>query len=102
MFVGPRSPDAIAELARECFQSRYGGLGALRSPDIALISRLIGARSPTHGELLSYLLFDREFTRALIALGKADAEAWVNAPPGRSEPWQLEPLDALREPSRSV
>jgi NTE family protein len=102
MFVGPRSPDAIAELARECFQSRYGGLGALRSPDIALISRLIGARSPTHGELLSYLLFDREFTRALIALGKADAEAWVNAPPGRSEPWQLEPLDALREPSRTV
>jgi NTE family protein len=97
IFVAPR-PGAIAELAASCFHSRYGGLKALRSPDLAALSRLLGTDSPTHGELLSYLLFDREFIGELIEMGRRDARAWLDAPPGPDEPWQLEPLDALAAP----
>jgi NTE family protein len=81
-----------------CYRERYGGLKALRSPDLAALSRLLGTASPTHGELLSYLLFDREFIRALIEMGRRDAQAWLEAPPGAEEPWQLEPLEALAGP----
>jgi hypothetical protein len=53
------------------------------------------ARNNSHGELLSYLLFDRDFIDALIDLGRADATRWLNAPPGPEQPWQTEPLDAF-------
>jgi hypothetical protein len=33
-------------------------------------------------------------------MGRSDARAWLAAPPGPAQPWQLEPLDALAE-SRS-
>jgi len=42
-------------------------------------------------------LFDQEFIEALIDLGRADAEHWLNAPPGADEPWQLGPLDVFVE-----
>jgi NTE family protein len=95
IFVAPRRADAISKLAARIFRERYGGLRALRSPDLAGLSRLLGTDSPTHGELLSYLLFDPEFIQALIRMGRADARAWLQAPPGIEEPWQVEPLDAF-------
>lgn len=101
MFIAPRAAGAIAALATEVFRSRYGGLKALRSPDLAVLSRLLGGQSHTHGELLSYLLFDRDFIAALIEMGAQDATAWLNAPPGVEEPWRTDPLDALR-PARSA
>jgi NTE family protein len=101
IFVAPRRPHAISELATKCFHSRYGGLKAMRSPDLAVLSRLIGGDSPTHGELLSYLLFDHEFVEGLITMGQNDARAWLQAPPGPDEPWQLEPLDAFTQTGRS-
>lgn len=100
MFIAPRTPAAIATLATEVFHSRYGGLKALRSPDLAVLSHLLGGQSHTHGELLSYLLFDREFIAALIEMGAQDAEAWLNAPPGADEPWQIDPLDAFTQTGR--
>jgi NTE family protein len=100
MFIAPRRPDAIAKLAMRTFQRRYGGLKALRSPDLAVMGRLLGGQSPTHGELLSYLLFDHEFIDGLVKMGRRDAKAWLQAPPGPSEPWQLEPLDAFAETGR--
>jgi NTE family protein len=100
MFIAPRTPAAIATLATEVFHSRYGGLRALRSPDLAVLSHLLGSQSHTHGELLSYLLFDREFIAALIEMGAQDAEAWLNAPPGDGEPWQTDPLDAFTQTGR--
>ncbi len=100
MFIAPRAPGAIAQLANEVFHSRYGGLKSVRSPDLAVLARLIGGQNHAHGELLSYLLFDQEFIGELIEMGERDANAWLNAPPGPSEPWQLDPLDAFTETGR--
>jgi len=97
MFVAPRRRGIIGDIATEVFRTRYGGLKGLRSPDFPLLNRLLGGDSPVHGELLSYLLFDQEFIEALIDLGRADAEHWLNAPPGVDEPWQLGPLDVFVE-----
>lgn len=101
MFIAPRTPGAIALLANEVFHSRYGDLKSLRSPDLAVLARLIGGQNHAHGELLSYL-FDQEFTSGLIEMGERAANAWLNAPPDPSEPWQLDPLDAFTETGRLV
>lgn len=109
IFVAPRTHHAIANLASDIFHARYDGLKGLRSPDFAVLGRLLGGDGRAHGELLSYLLFDREFISELMAMGARDARAWLDAPPGREEPWQLEPLDVLveaepprRKPSKRV
>jgi NTE family protein len=101
MFIAPSRRGVIGDIAAEVFQKRYGGLKGLRSPDFPLLKRLLGGDGPAHGELLSYLLFDAEFIEALIDLGREDAERWLNAPPGRDEPWQLGPLDVFVEASRT-
>ena len=95
MFVSPGKTGAVGELASEVFRARYGGLKGLRSPDLRLLNRLLGGDSPTHGELLSYLLFDPEFVRELIEMGMRDATAWLKAPAGPDWPWQRHPLPAL-------
>jgi hypothetical protein len=68
---------------------------------LGILAELLGARSRTHNELFSYLFFAREFIDALIELGAADARAWLAAPPGPDQPWQLAPLDAFVEPDPS-
>jgi NTE family protein len=102
IFIAPDHHGAIGELASEVFGSRYGSftslrglreLAALRGTDFRLLNRLLGGDSPTHGELLSYLFFDREFIEELIRMGQEDARRWLEAPPGPSDPWQIEPLD---------
>jgi NTE family protein len=96
VLIAPREPDAIGRLATECFHSRYGGLRALRSPDLFALGRLLGGDGSAHGELLSYLLFDPEFIRGLVELGREDAKAWLELGNGADGPWQQEPLDTLR------
>lgn len=100
IFIAPRTPGAIAKLANEVFHSRYGGLKGVRSPDLAVLGRLLGSQGYAHGELLSYLLFDRRFIDGLIEMGEQDATAWLHADPGPSEPWQLDPLDAFTQTGR--
>jgi NTE family protein len=97
IFIAPSRRGVIGEIASEVFRSRYGGLKGIRSPDFPLLNRLLGRDSSAHGELLSYLLFDRDFIDALIDLGRADATRWLNTPPGPEQPWQTEPLDAFIE-----
>ncbi len=99
VFVAPQRRGAIGELANEVFRKRYGGLrGALRSIDFRLMHDLIGGSSPAHGELLSLLLFDREFIAELISLGRQDAKDWLSGTHDGGGPWRLSPLDALTLP----
>lgn len=100
-FVCPGRPGAIGELALETFERRYGGLRALRDIDIPLLSRLLGGNSATHGELLSYLLFDSEFASKLIELGRKDAKRWLrrHAGDGGRGLWCSDPMHDLL-PSR--
>ena len=52
--------------------------------------------APEHGELLSYVFFAGEFAEELIALGRADAQRWLDEHP--SDLWQLNPLPAWTPP----
>jgi NTE family protein len=81
IFVAPSDRLAIGRLARDVYKRRYAGIGALvRHTDLALLGRALNAeRSAVHGELLSYLFLAREFVEELIALGRRDAERWLDA-----------------------
>ncbi len=91
IFVAPERRGAIGDMARAVARSRYRGLRALRSPDFALINRMLCADSPLGGELLSYLLFDRDFIDELLAMGQRDARRLL-AGTQTEGPWQTEAL----------
>jgi NTE family protein len=108
VFIAPERHGAIGALASEVFKARYGSLTSLRGlrelavmrgTDFRVLNRLLGGDSPTHGELLSYLFFDRDFIDELINMGRDDARRWLEAPPGPAEPWQIEPLDRFVAPA---
>lgn len=78
IFIAPKRPNQIGEIAREVYRKHYAGLRGLRSPDLAAIGRLVGAgRGSIRGELFSYFFFAPEFATRLIELGRADAEGWI-------------------------
>jgi NTE family protein len=91
IFVGPRDRDALGKLADRVFDESFAGLRRLRSPDVSLLSRLVGGEGRPRGELLSYLFFEGEFAREAIALGRSDAQAWLDA--RGADPWQVGPLE---------
>jgi hypothetical protein len=55
-----------------------------------------GGADAMHGELLSYVFFAGEFADALIKLGRADAQRWIDEHPAGL--WQLDPLAAWNQP----
>jgi NTE family protein len=63
------------------FERRFGGLRGLRDPDYAIISRVLGGRVRSRGELLSFLLFDPVFVSELIEMGRRDAARWLRRHP---------------------
>jgi NTE family protein len=79
IFVAPCDRLEIGSLARRIYERRYSGVrGVVRDSDLALLGRFVNAdRSAVHGELLSYLFLAREFIDELIALGRRDAERWL-------------------------
>jgi NTE family protein len=79
--VAPRRRGAIGRLADTVFERRFGGLRNLRDPDYALISRILGGRVRSRGELLSFLLFDPVFVAGLIDMGRRDAARWLRRHP---------------------
>jgi NTE family protein len=97
IFVAPPARDTIGRIARDVFRRHYAGLlQARRSPQLAFLGRLLDANADTlHGELLSYLFFAPEFAQALIARGRADAEAWL-AEPHDDGLWDTGPLGRTR------
>jgi NTE family protein len=80
IFISPRTPDQIGEIAGEVYREYYHGVrGMWRSRDLALLGRVVGpARSSTRGELFSYLFFAPEFAARLIDLGRDDAQRWID------------------------
>ena len=81
--VAPSRRGEIGALAEAVFQERYGGLRGLRSPDFALLARLLGGgRASSRGELLSFILFDEVFIERLLQAGRADAQRWLDDHPG--------------------
>ncbi len=91
ILIAPRTRSAIGEIALRVVRERCSGaMNALRVPDLVLLAKLLAADSDAqHAELLSFLLFDREFTSALITLGQQDARRWLE----RDELWQVGPLN---------
>lgn len=92
ILIAPRRRDTIAKLALRVFREHYGGaLKSLRSPNIALLGRLIGGGDDArHADLLSFLLFAPEFAQALIELGRRDARRWLKASHQLDGLWQLD------------
>ena len=81
IFIAPGDRLEIGRLARDVYKRHYAGItGLVRDTDLALFGRIVNAeRSSIHGELLSYLFLAREFIDDLIALGRRDAERWLDA-----------------------
>lgn len=94
--IAPPRRETIGRCALRVFRRHYGGvLQAIRSPDLALLARLIaGGADARHAELLSFLLFAPEFTKALIELGRDDARRWIEQPHDLDDLWQLAPISS--------
>jgi NTE family protein len=80
--VSPRRRGEIGRLADAVFERRFGGPRGLLDPDYMLLSRVLGGRTRSRGELLSFLMFDGEFTEAVIEMAQRDAERWLRRHPG--------------------
>jgi NTE family protein len=79
--VAPAERGEAARLAQEAVNERIGGLRALRDPEHALLSALLGT-GERGAELLSFLLFDSGFAQRLVDAGRRDAQRWVDRHPG--------------------
>jgi NTE family protein len=80
--VSPAERGEIGRIAERVFERRYGGLRGFLSPDYPVLSRLLGGQTRSRGELLSFLLFDREFVAELLEAGRRDARRWLDRHPG--------------------
>jgi NTE family protein len=79
--VSPRRRGEIGRLADTIFERRFAGLRGLLDPDYILLSRVLGGRTRSRGELLSFMMFDSEFAEALIELAQRDARRWLRRHP---------------------
>jgi NTE family protein len=80
--VAPERRGELAAIADEVFEDRYAGLQGWKRPDYPFMSRLLGGgRSPSRGELLSFLLFDEDHVDRLVELGARDAQRWLDRHP---------------------
>ncbi|MGI8727472.1 MAG: patatin-like phospholipase family protein [Solirubrobacterales bacterium] len=98
IFVSPPSRDRLGDIAYEIFGAHYDKIrGFLRSTNIAALGRLMGGVTEPHGELLSYLMFVREFSEAIMKQGEEDARRWLERDWGEDGPWMHGPIDTLKE-----
>lgn len=80
--VAPERRGELAAVADQIFDDKYAGLKGWLRPDYPFMSRLLGGgRSPSRGELLSFLLFDEDHVDRLIELGRRDAHRWLDRHP---------------------
>ncbi len=83
----PEAADALGRAALEVAEHHDGPVDLLRDPDLGLLTRLVGSRTLQQGELLSFLLFDGEFTERAAGLGVMHTEAAVG-PCVAAVPWR--------------
>jgi len=90
IFIVPSDRLTIGRIAVEVYKRRYKSVAALlRTPNLALLGRITdAARNPMHGELYSYLFLCRDFVDEMIALGRADAQRWLDAEHDQW-PWRI-------------
>jgi NTE family protein len=79
--VAPEHKGELGQVAEEDFQEHYSGWRGLRSPDYPVHSRILGGRSRSRRELLSFLMFDEHFTERLLERGAVDAQRWLDRHP---------------------
>src|SRR5260221_4192994 len=72
LYLGPPDPALIGNAANRVFSSCYASMRR-RYSDLGLLGHLIGGTRASHGELLSFVFFDREFHEVLIDLGRTHA-----------------------------
>jgi NTE family protein len=94
MLIAPEDPHEIGRVAADIYRDHYKSpVGLVRSPNLGALGHLVNAgRGASHGELLSYLFFEREFIERLIEMGRRDALRWLNDTSHDDERWQLGPL----------
>jgi NTE family protein len=79
LFVAPQRPDALGILAEQVLRDKYGGIPFPGSYDYTVLTRLLGGPGASHGELMSFLLFDPDYIELLVEAGQRDAAAAVHA-----------------------
>ena len=90
--VAPEHGEELAQLAMDVFRSNHGTLRrTLGDPDLQVMHRLMGSDSPLQGELLSYLMCDPDFFDEAAALGRRDAQRWLDANDGLWRTGHLDP-----------
>jgi NTE family protein len=91
ILIAPSASDSIGAIAREVFAAKYAKWSGLLT-SAGIVGRLLHADAAAgNGELFSYLFFEPEFTKELIALGAKDANAWLESR-GDGDIWQHGPL----------
>lgn len=92
LFAGPPERATLSRLAAEVYQARFTGLRGkirtLREPDLPLLAQILGGDGPRRGDVLSYLLFDREFIARAVALGQQQASALFAGTGATHLPWR--------------
>jgi NTE family protein len=91
ILIAPSASDSIGAIAREVFATKYAKWSRLLT-SAGIVGRLLHADATTgSGELFSYLFFEPEFTKELIALGAKNANAWLESRDD-GDIWQHGPL----------
>jgi NTE family protein len=89
LFAGPRDVGRLGGVVAEVYERHFAGpVGSLRTPDVTLLTRLLGGTSPAHSELLSYLFFQPQFVSEAIAAGRQDTRELLAS----GDPWRTGPM----------
>ena len=103
IFIAPEDPSAIGEIAQRVYRKHYQRPYRWKAGarDLWLLGKILdGGADAMHGELLSYVFFAGEFADALIQLGQADAQRWIDEHP--TDLWQLDPLPDWTQHSQAA
>ena len=87
VFVGPRDDRVVAAAAARVLRERYSGLrGWLPLPDeFTLLRRALSGSGSGGEDVLSYLLFDKQFMTDLVGMGRRDAREMLAR---KENPWR--------------